>query len=332
MTWTGRRPPFDPAVEAALRDERNQVVTSLSPDEIGPLRRRAVPPDERAVTRDGEFARSVHRAAGPPGAPAVPLVLLRPTGIPGPWPLLFHLHGGGLVTGTAHDDVPPVVELAAHTGCAVASVEYRLAPEAPYPAAVEDSYAGLVWLVDNAEALGLDADRVVVEGVSAGGGLAAATALLARERGGPRLAGQMLICPMLDDRNDSASARQMAGVGSWDRSANATGWRAYLAERAGGPDVPADAAPARASNLSGLPATFIDVGSAETFRDEAVAYASRIWLSGGRAELHVWPGGAHAFDYLVPEAVMSRDVRAARLRWLTRLLASSTPAPEEAVR
>jgi acetyl esterase/lipase len=332
MTWTGRRPPFDPDVEAALREHRDLVVTSLSPDQIQALRRRAVPPDERAVTRDGEFARSVHRAAGPPGSPAVTLVLLRPTGTPGPRPVLYHLHGGGLVTGTAHDDVPPVVELAAQTGCAVASVEYRLAPEAPYPAAVEDSYAGLVWLVDNASALGLDADRVVVEGVSAGGGLAAGTALLARERGGPRLAGQMLICPMLDDRNDSASARQMAGVGSWDRSANATGWRAYLAERAGGPDVPAAAAPARATDLSGLPPTFVDVGSAETFRDEAVAYASRIWLSGGRAELHVWPGGAHAFDYLVPDAVMARDARAARLRWLTRLLASSTLASEEAVR
>jgi len=332
MTWTGLRPPFDPAVEAALNDQRNQVVTSLSPDGIQQLRQRSVPPDERAVTRDGEFARSMQHVAGTPGSPAVPLVLLRPTRIPGPWPLLYHLHGGGLVTGTAHDDVPPVVELAAQTGCAVASVEYRLAPEAPYPAAVEDSYAGLVWLVRNAEALGLDADRFIVEGVSAGGGLAAATALLARERCGPRLAGQMLLGPMLDDRNDSASARQMAGLGSWDRSANATGWRAYLAERAGGPDVPADAAPARATDLSGLPPTFVDVGSAETFRDEAVDYASRIWLAGGRAELHVWPGGAHAFDYLVPEAVMSRDARAARLRWLTRLLASSTSATEEAVR
>jgi acetyl esterase/lipase len=332
MTWTGRRPPFDPAVEAALRANSDQVVTSLSPEQIGPLRRRAVPPDERAVTRDGEFARSVHRAAGPPGAPAVPLVLLRPTATPGPWPLLFHLHGGGLVTGTAHDDVPPVAELAAQTGCAVASVEYRLAPEAPYPAAVEDAYAGLVWLVDNAEDLGLDADRVVVEGVSAGGGLAAATVLLARDRGGPQLIGQMLICPMLDDRNNTASARQMAGVGSWDRSANATGWRAYLADRAGGPDVPADAAPARASDLGGLPPTFIDVGSAETFRDEAVDYASRIWLAGGMAELHVWPGGTHAFDYLVPEATMSRDARAARMRWLTRLLASFTLTEEEAVR
>jgi len=332
MSWTGRRPPFDPAVEAALLATGNQVVTSLSPDGIERLRQQAVPPDERAVTRDGEFARSVHRAPGGPGSPPVAIVLLRPTGLPGPLPLLYHLHGGGLIMGTAYDDLPAVVELAARTGCAVASVEYRLAPEQPYPAAVEDSYAGLVWLVDNAESLGLDADRVVVEGVSAGGGLAAATVLLARERGGPRLAGQMLICPMLDDRNDSVSARQMAGVGSWDRSANATGWQAYLAERAGGPDVPGDAAPARATDLSDLPPTFIDVGSAETFRDEAVAYASRLWLAGGRTELHVWPGGAHAFDYLVPEAVMSRDARATRLRWLTRLLASAAPAPEEAVR
>src|SRR5690606_5712018 len=108
-------------------------------------------------------------------------LLLRPTGVDGPVPCLYHLHGGGLVTGTAYDDVVPLTELAASTGCAIASVEYRLAPEHPYPAALDDAYAGLVWLVENADALGLDADAVVVEGISAGGGLAAATALLARD-------------------------------------------------------------------------------------------------------------------------------------------------------
>lgn len=320
MTSVTARPPFDPELEAALLAHRELVVTSLSPDEIETLRRRASPPDAAALTGDGEFVMSVHRAPGLAGAPDVTIVLLRPTSIPGPVPLIYHLHGGGLVTGTAYDDVPPVLQLAAQTGCAVASAEYRLAPEAPYPAAVEDSYAGLVWLADTAAKLGIDPEHVVVEGVSAGGGLAAATALLARDRGGPRLAGQMLICPMLDDRNDSASAIQMAGHGAWDRSANATAWGAYLPDRAGGPDVPICAAPARATDLSGLPPTFIDVGSAETFRDESVAYATRLWLCGGKAELHVWPGGFHGFDFLAPEAAMSQDARAARARWLTRLL------------
>jgi acetyl esterase/lipase len=159
--------------------------------------------------------------------------------------------------------------------------------------------------------------------VSAGGGLAAATALLARDRGGPHLVGQLLIYPMLDDRNDSASAAQMAGVGSWDRTANATGWWAYLGDRAGGPDVPGHAAPARVEDLGGLPPAFVDVGSAETFRDEDVAYAERLWRCGGDAELHVWPGGCHAFDFLAPEAMLSRNARATRVRWLTRVLARS---------
>ena len=164
---------------------------------------------------------------------------------------------------------------------AVVSVEYRLAPETPHPGPVEDCYAGLSWTVAHAAELGVDPARVIVGGVSAGGGLAAAVALLARDRGAPALLGQLLACPMLDDRNDTPSAWQMAGVGVWDRAANDVGWAALLGDARGGPDVSPYAAPARAADLSGLPPAFIDVGSAETFRDEDVAYASRIWQAGG---------------------------------------------------
>jgi hypothetical protein len=139
-------------------------------------------------------------------------------------------------------------------------------------------------------------------------------------RGGPDLLGQMLFSPMLDDRNDTVSARQMAGRGVWDRTANETGWTALLGDARGGPDVSPYAAPARATDLSNLPPTFIDAGTAETYRDEDVAYATRIWQAGGRAELHVWPGGFHGFDVLVPTAAISRDAKAARIRWLHRLL------------
>ena len=165
----------------------------------------------------------------------------------------------------------------------------------------------------------LDPDRIVVSGVSAGGGLAATTALHARDTSGPRLMGQLLICPMLDHRSDSGSARQMEGVGSWDRTANATAWAAYL-NALDGP-VPPYASAAMASDLTGLPPTFIDVGSAETFRDECVAYASALWAAGGDAELHVWPGGVHGFDFLAPWAPLSRSARAARVDWLRRLAA-----------
>ncbi|GIG41600.1 alpha/beta hydrolase [Cellulomonas phragmiteti] len=321
-TTATARPPFDPAVAAALAGRPDDVVTTLAADEIASLRARATPPDLADVAAAAGRELTWHHAPGTAGD--VRVALLRPAGATGPVPVLLHLHGGGLVVGTVADDVPAAAQLS--PGCAVASVEYRLAPEHPYPAAVEDAYAALVWLVEHAADLGLDADRVVVTGVSAGGGLAAALALLARDRGGPALAGALLACPMLDDRNDSASGHQMAGVGSWDRTANATGWAAYLGDAAGGPGTPSSAAAARATTLAGLPPVFVDVGSAETFRDECVAFAARIWADGGDAELHVWPGGCHGFDGLLPDAPLSRDARHARARWLDRLL-HRTAAP-----
>jgi acetyl esterase/lipase len=131
----------------------------------------------------------------------------------------------------------------------------------------------------------------------------------------------MLICPMLDDRNNTPSSLQMAGLDVWDHALNEMGWTALLGERCGGPGVSPYAAPARATDLSGLPPAFIDVGSAETFRDEDITYAVRIWQTGGQAELHVWPGGFHGFDLMVPQAVLSQEAKRARLRWLRRMLA-----------
>jgi len=315
-----RRPPFDTQIAQAMRVRRAEIVTSMTSAEIHPLRARAVPPTIAELTASGAYALTRHAAPGPAGD--VPLILLQPAGPTNELrPVLLHLHGGGLVMGDLRSDVPGMVELAAAHDAAVLSVEYRLAPEHRYPAAIEDAYAALVWLAAEADDIGLDRRRIVISGVSAGGGLAAALALLVRERGGPALLGQMLICPMLDDRSSSGSAMQMQGHGSWDRTANATAWAAYLGPAAGGPGVPGTAAAARADDLSGLPPAFIDVGSAETFRDECVDYAARLWACGGDAELHVWPGGCHAFDFLDPTAELSRDARTARSRWLCRLLA-----------
>ncbi|MDX3574884.1 alpha/beta hydrolase, partial [Streptomyces sp. ID05-47C] len=238
-----------------------------------------------------------------------------------PRPVVYHVHGGGMVLGTNRVGVDQILDWARELDMVVVSVEYRLAPEHPYPAPVDDVYAGLLWTAEHAKELGADPERIVIAGASAGGGLTAALALLLRDRGGPRPLGQVLLCPMLDDRNDTPSSHQMAGLGVWDRTANETGWTALLGEVRGGPDVSPYAAPARAEDLSGLPPAFLDVGSAETFRDEVVAYASRIWQAGGVAELHVWPGGFHGFDGFAPQAAVSRAARTAQLEWLRRLLA-----------
>ncbi|MEV4639234.1 alpha/beta hydrolase [Actinoplanes sp. NPDC049548] len=315
-------PPFDPELGAALAAVAEQVPSSLTADMIPALRQRG-PVDAATdddLRRDGRFTVEERQVPGLDGDPDISLLILRPTAARGPLGCVYHTHGGGMIVGDNRSGVPELLDWAEELGLVVVSVEYRLAPETPHPGPVNDCYAGLLWTAAHADELGFDPDRLIVAGGSAGGGLAAALALLARDRGGPALKGQMLICPMLDDRNDTPSAIQMAGRGIWDRTANDTGWTALLGSARGGPDVSPYAAPARATDLGGLPPAFIDVGSAETFRDEDVDYATRIWQAGGVAELHVWPGGFHGFDGFVPQAALSQEARAARLRWLHRLL------------
>ena len=315
-------PPFDPEIAAHLTAINEWLPATITPDMIPAGRELPAdspqPPTNEELAADGLFEVEEQMVPGPPGAPDVALLICRPTGVTEPRPIVYSIHGGGMVTGTHRWGMP--LDWAGELGLVVVSVEYRLAPEHPHPAPVEDCYAGLLWTAEHAKEIGGDPDRIVLAGGSAGGGLAAAVALLARDRGGPCAIGQMLMSPMLDDRNDTPSAHQMAGLGVWDRTSNETGWSALLGEARGTADVSPYAAPARADDLSGLPPAFIDVGSAETFRDEDVAYASRIWQAGGIAELHVWPGGFHGFDTLVPEAALSVAARAAQLRWLRRLL------------
>lgn len=161
-------------------------------------------------------------------------------------------------------------------------MEYRLPPEHPDPASIEDCYAALLRVHEHLDELRVDPKKLMIVESSAGGGLAAGTALLSRDRGGPQLCAQILICPMLDDRNETVSSYQYIGEGSWSRGSNLTGWTCLLGRRRGGVDVSIYAAPARATDLSGLPATLIDVGSAEGFRDEAVNYATLLWKAGDK--------------------------------------------------
>jgi acetyl esterase/lipase len=270
----------------------------------------------------GRFTFSQPSVPGLDGDPEIPLLACTPAGAPGSRPVLYYMHGGGFFCNDHRTGLDQLLETAERFGATLISVGYRLAPEHPYPAQVNDAYAGLLWAAGHADELGIDPERIIVTGTSAGGGLSAALVLTVRDKGGPRLLGQLLMCPMLDDRNDSASAMQMDGIDFWNRSYNGFGWSSLLGGVRGGADVSQYAAPARATDLTGLPPAFLDVGSAECLRDEVLAYASRIWQAGGKAELHVWPGGIHAFDREVPEARISKAAVAARHNWLERLLAT----------
>jgi acetyl esterase/lipase len=322
----GPAPPLDPELAEPLRAALERVSSPLTPELIAKSRALSTAGrlSDDDIIRGGAFDLHARNVKGPPDEPKIELLVCRPTASPGPFATIYNIHGGGMVAGNNRTvELAGELDRAQQLGLAVVAVEYRLAPEHPDPAPAEDCYAGLLWLAENGRRLGLDPDRIVISGNSAGGGLAAGVALLARDRGGPPLLGQMLQCPMLDDRCDSHSALQMEAVGLWDRRSNVTGWTALLGERRGGNDVSCYAAPSRATDLSRLPPAFIDVGSVEALREEAVTYASRIWEAGGEAELHVWSGAFHSFDQWAPEAIVSRSAELARIAWLRRLLKTS---------
>ncbi|WP_350350592.1 alpha/beta hydrolase [Microbacterium sp. A8/3-1] len=322
MTDTLARPPFDPELEAALALVADQMPTTLTSEMIPLMRQSPVSgEDEIFVLLDERgFTRRDVTIAGH-GGDEITVSVIEKEGRTGTGPGFFHTHGGGMILGNRWLGVVGFLDWAERFNGVIVTVEYRLAPEFPDPYPVEDCYAALVWTADNAEDLGIDLSRLLIGGGSAGGGLAAGTTLLARDRRGPALIGQLLIYPMLDDRDETVSTQQIDGIGVWDRGSNITGWTALLGDRKGGADVSIYAAPARATDLAGLPPAFIDCGSAEVFRDEDVAYATRLWEAGVQAELHVWAGGFHGFDMFAPHAAVAQAMLAARDNWVNRLLA-----------
>lgn len=316
--------PYDPELIAGLDAFVGMV-------EVIPLRRDTIhanrdhfatiiPPMQQQVKgRAVEWEDRV--IPGPVGAPDVEITVVRPrVPLPHPAPAVLSIHGGGMVLGTRFFGTGELIDLAERHGIVGVAVEYRLAPEHPGPAQAEDCYAALEWMAAHAVELGVDAGRIVVSGMSAGGGLSAAVALMTRDRGGPSLAGQLLGCPMLDDRNATVSSRQYDGFGAWDRNNNDTAWDAIAGASRFSDDLSQYVAPARAEDLAELAPAFIEVGAAETFRDEAVDYATRIWATGGRAELHVWAGGYHGFAGFSPDADVSHAANAAKESWLRRVL------------
>ncbi|SEJ33623.1 Acetyl esterase/lipase [Arthrobacter sp. yr096] len=328
---TPPRPPFDPELADALIGLR-QAQPPLTVETL-PQMREAF----RTAVETGAFGTADLTVGGKvtvedvsvqrgDGEPDVPLLVLRPSSGTGPWPAIYHTHGGGMVVGSPRTTVSGLLPYVAEGLAVVVSVDYRLAPEAPDPAPVNDCYAGLVWVAEHSEQLSIDPGQILITGESAGGGLAAGTALMARDRGYPTLTHQILVCPMLDDRLQTPSSRMLEGEGIWDRNDNLFGWTALLGERRGGPGVSPYAAPARVEDPSGLPSTFIDVGAVESFRDEALDYARRLARAGVDVSFHMWGGGFHGFDGLAPHAAVSQAATWVRDNYFRRALTAGSMA------
>jgi acetyl esterase len=267
-----------------------------------------------------------HRTVpGPLGAPDVRVRLYSPVGSRGSRAAVLHFHPG-LFFGTLDMDHARCLMFASKVGCVVVSVDYRLAPEHRYPAQLDDSYAGLEWIAANAEELDVDPSRVAVAGCSTGATLAAAVALLARDRGGPPVAFQLLLQPALDDRLTSASMTEFAQAGPSEagRAGSEHIWAHYLGPDAG--PVSPYAAPARATDLSGLPAAYVSVNEFDCLRDEGIAYALRLIAAGVPTELHHYQGTFHAFDLIVRTAAISKRALGEQIDVLSRALTPQTPA------
>ena len=235
-----------------------------------------------------------------------------------PGPLVVYLHGGGMIMGSVELYDRLVRNLASQSGVAMLAPDYRLAPEHPDPSPVEDCYAGLKWAAEHAAEIGVDPTRIGVAGDSAGGGLAAGVALLARDRGGPALARQILIYPMLDDRNTTPRA-DAPEVMLWSYDDNITGWDALLGDRRGGDEVSPYAAPARAESLAGLAPAYVMVGDLDIFRDEDIAYVSRLTTSGVPVEFHLVPGAPHGFDFAAVNSEINKRAYADEIRAFRKL-------------
>ena len=260
---------------------------------------------------------------GAKGDPDVRVRVYRPADQPSKIPALYWIHGGGYVMGDIEQDDRLMKQLVKRIGCVAVSVDYRLAPEHPFPAPVEDCYAGLKWLFANADELGVEPARIAIGGASGGGGLAAGLALLARDRGEVQVAFQLLIYPMIDDRNATPASYAITDPRMWNRESNLLGWKAYLGRDGGGADVSPYAAATRATDLTNLPPAYIPVGALDLFVDENIEYAQRLIQAGVPTELHVYPGAFHGFDLFAPSATVSKQFKADRDDALKRALHGS---------
>lgn len=315
--WSGSTPDMVPAIRTLVAEALAVLPAAARPQLSVSILDVAIPgppgePDVTVRVYRPEVPAAPGAASGSGGAASVGL------------PCMVWIHGGGYIFGSGLEDDPRLERWCDSFGLAIVSVDYRLAPEHPYPAPLEDCYAALRWASEHGGDFGIDTGHIGVGGASAGGGLAAALALLARDRGEISLGFQLLLYPMLDDRDATASLHQDDLV-IWTRAANLLGWECYLGDLSGGAgEIPSYAAPARAIDLSGLPRALICVGTLDAFRDEDITYAKGLLEAGVPADLHVYAGVPHAFESIVPQAQVSRLCEAEIDRWLAAVIAVST--------
>ncbi|MEO6700683.1 MAG: alpha/beta hydrolase [Jatrophihabitantaceae bacterium] len=288
-------------------DEAAFIAGLRAPDLTGVLVEERLLPAEAIDAELAGLSTDSMLEAGPAPAAALRVRIYRPSGGGEPAGLL-HLHPGGFVGGDLDIDHAWKVELTRSLGITIVSVDYRLAPEHRYPAALLDCYRGLRWFADQADDLGIDRNRIGVIGQSAGGGLAAALALLARDRGGPAICLQVLVQPELDDRLNTPSMRAFTDTPVWNLPRALMSWQSYLGgQRHARGDVPCYAAPSRATDLAGLPPAYLSVAEFDPLRDEGINYASALLQAGVRTELHVFPGTFHGSSVVQNAPVTQRE-------------------------
>jgi len=323
-----KKVPYDPELATILTQLAAPAVVTR--ELIGPMREgisAASTAELLLAAVDSAVIHTERKIPGPHGD--ITLSIFSPKSGPAPSggrPGVYTIHGGGMIVGNRFFGQGAVLEWVKNLGIVAVSVEYRLAPEFPDPVPIEECYTGLNWVGDHLHELGIDPARLMITGQSAGGGLAAGCALMVRDKGGPRLCAQLLTYPMLDDRNNSISCQQYPAEGTWSGGSNATAWECLLGERAGKETgVSIYAAPGRATDLSNLPPAFVEVSSAEPFRQENVAYAEKLWAHGIQCELHVWPGAFHGYDMMAPQAAISQISISTRTEWVKRTLGQVRP-------
>ncbi|MDP4095236.1 alpha/beta hydrolase [Paenibacillus sp. P96] len=297
---------FDNKVAPELRPILSMIPPMKLPDDLARLRQSR----SKSPSQKSDDVLTTSRLISGADGREIPVNIYEPTKKnQDQLPAVLWMHGGGFVFGLSPVDDGLCETLVKTADCVVVSVDYRLAPEHPYPAAIEDCYEALLWMSEASEELNIDLSRLAIAGQSAGGGLTAALSLMARDKGGPAIAFQMPLYPMIDDRHTTPSSYEIADeVPVWNRSHSLAAWNLYLGEHATG-DISPYAAPARAQNLAGLPPTYTCVGQLDPFRDETIEYVTRLAQAGVNVEFHLYPGCFHGFDVMVPTAEVSERAR-----------------------